>query len=173
MVPVGILPQWLVENPFVVFNILLSIISIFVIFAAAVLSYQSYIVQAQVSVRNALEQLDDVYIKDGLKMKVLIYEFQYGICNFRNPKTTLHFKFHEHESHLETVSIPLWKSDEFTKPGREYLEYYLEEKEEVEEIGIGLSGVHVEVASKDPLVVRSVAEKATEQLQTSVEWSKK
>lgn len=165
--PLSTLLNFLFQNPLTVFNTLLLIFT-------AYLGYTSFKFQNRTSIRESLEQLDDVALGTADKIRPILHSFKFRI--FGESKATVLLRHYAYPNNPAVASIttnPLFHStiykvtkDEEVDLTREVIEDALVKKVSelrgVDDAWIGEKGIFVVFHSRNAVEVRTRTETAVD-----------
>lgn len=132
----------------------------------AFLSFQTHVFQYRTSIRESLEQLDDVEVTNTVKVRAILNKFDYwglSIQKLLYGKTTLLVKFHSMERVPEAASDPSctmfhWLQDD-------EVEEFLEELEQsisgISDVKSGDGEFEITIYSRNSVEIRRIASQVT------------
>lgn len=142
-------------NPLTVLNLGLLLLTL-------TLSYFSYTAQRRNSTRESIEQLDDLYINNSLKVKPLLHEFKFGPLR---PSSSIHFQFLNPQNDRAAVatrpatSIPLLHISRLRE-----IEKYLHRTLDVSGVQANENSIEIQISSRNPVLVRATVEEALSEI---------
>ncbi|WP_147439944.1 hypothetical protein [Haloarcula sp. Atlit-7R] len=149
----------------IVGQILLSLMSLFLLVFTSLLSYFSYSAQARTGIRESLEQLDDVEINNSYKIKPILHRFNFGP---RKPKSTILVKLYKTQYNEATASIPGVGSDHLNEKDIEEIASKLKTEGEFRELlknsYVNDDGVFFELSTRNAVEIRRFANNAMTQI---------
>lgn len=149
----------------VIGQIVLSLMSLFLLVFTSLLSYFSYSAQARTGIRESLEQLDDVEINSSYKIKPILHRFDFGPLN---PRSIILIKLYGTRYNEAAASIPKEASYQLDAAEIEHLESDLKQEDEFSELiensYINDDGVFFELTTRNPVAIRRFANNAMTQL---------
>ena len=149
----------------IVGQILLSLMSLFLLVFTSLLSYFSYSAQARTGIRESLEQLDDVEINNSYKIKPILHRFNFGP---RNPKSVILIKLYKTQYNEATASIPGEASDHLNQDDIEQIASELEQEDEFRALlknsYVDDDGVFFELTTRNAVAIRRFANNAMTQI---------
>lgn len=137
-------------------QIALSLLSLGLLVFTSILSYYSYSAQARTSVRESLEQLDDIEL-DRYKLKPILHRFEFGPLN---PKSVLLMKVYDTKHDRPDASVPETATDHLDEDDIEEIADRLNESElgdDLEDSYIDEDGIYFEIATRNAVAVRRFA----------------
>lgn len=139
-------------------QVLLSFVSIGLLFVTIYLSWQSRIAQKQMGIRQSLEELDDIEIDEHLKIKPLLHSFDYS---FRNSKTKVLFKLYEPGTKGRQASKPkkpdysLYKQEKQIEWIENQLKGFDGYDDEIESLQSDKYGILLTLNTENPVTIRN------------------
>jgi hypothetical protein len=149
----------------IVGQIVLSLMSLFLLVFTSLLSYFSYSAQARTGIRESLEQLDDVEINNSYKIKPILHRFNFGPIY---PKSVILLKLYKTQYNEATASVPEEALDQLNEEDIEEIASEIKEKEEFRELlknsYVNDDGVFFELTTRNAVAIRRFANNAMTQI---------
>jgi len=142
------LTNLIVDNPISALNLVLLCITI-------VLSVSSYSSQARMSVRESIEQLDDLEVNHSTKIKPSLHDFDFGILN---PRSTVQFRVLSPAQNPSTASKYITSSSLFHESRNSEMESFLEQRDLVSRAEFNEPEVIVGISSRNAVEVKQATE---------------
>lgn len=142
------LTNLIVDNPISALNLVLLCITI-------VLSVSSYSSQARMSVRESIEQLDDLEINHSTKIKPALHDFDFGILN---PRSTVQFRILGAAQNPSTASQYVTSNSLFHDSRNSEMESFLEQRDLVSKAEFNEPEVIVKIPSRNAVEVKQATE---------------
>lgn len=149
------------------FNI--STLTLALLIFTSIMSAQAHRFQVQTSIRESVEQLDDIFITNATKMKPIISGFKYlSRWDIYNSETEVLVKFYSSRQDLSSVSSPhhepfFWLNE----TQKEVLRQALENFETVESVRFTDGGLIFKAKSREAVDIR----RATQTVMESIRYS--